>query len=182
MKFQIEQTGLRDLQIITRGAHNDSRGTFSRLYSNELIDELGFTSGIAQINLSHTLIKGTVRGLHYQAMPYSETKVVACVRGSVWDVAVDIRESSPTFLKWHAEEISSSNKKMMLIPMGFAHGFQTLTDDVELIYLHSQDYVPHMERSINVHDPKLSIRWPLDVANLSERDLNSKFINYDFKG
>ncbi len=182
MKFDIIKTGLNGLITITRMAVKDERGSFSRLYSDQLLDVIGFKNGISQINLSCTLKKGTVRGFHYQAMPYSDAKIVACVRGAVWDIAVDIRQNSPTFLKWHAEEISSVNNKMMLIPIGFAHGFQALTDDVELVYLHSKEHFPSMERSLSVLDPKLSIPWPLDVINLSKRDADSPFLNEDFKG
>lgn len=182
MKFDINQTPLQYLQVITRTAIKDPRGLFSRLYSSQLLCMIDFDTGISQINFSHTTKKGTARGFHYQAMPYSDAKIVACVRGAVWDVAVDVRKNSTTFLKWHAEELSAKNNKMMLIPPGFAHGFQALTDDVELIYLHSKPYLMNMERSLNIFDPKLSIPWPLHVVNLSGRDTDTSFINEDFEG
>lgn len=182
MIFGVSETEISGLNILTRLNYMDERGRFSKLYSSEQLKRYGFFNGIAQVNFSQTNNIGTVRGLHYQTMPYSDTKIVACVRGAVWDVAVDIRESSPTFLQWHAEEISSSNNKMMVIPAGFAHGFQSLSNDVELVYLHSREYIPDMERTLSVSDPKLSIRWPLEISNLSARDFNCKFINGDFKG
>ena len=182
MIFEFCETQLSQLMILTRGAAKDARGSFSRLYSDELLQLIGFNNGISQINISHTLKRGTVRGFHYQAMPYSDAKIVACIRGSVWDVAVDVRKNSPTFLQSHAEELSDTNLKMMVIPAGFAHGFQALTDDIELIYLHSSPHFQNMERSLNVLDPKLSISWPLSVVNLSKRDTECSFLTEDFIG
>jgi dTDP-4-dehydrorhamnose 3,5-epimerase len=123
-----------------------------------------------------------VRGLHFQYPPCEETKVVSCIQGSIFDVAVDIRRSSPTFLHWHAEVLSSDNMKSLLIPEGFAHGFQTLSEDCILIYLHTAFYAPEAEGGMNVKDPRLSISWPLPISGLSVRDSNCPYIDYSFEG
>src|SRR5690606_4870438 len=114
--------------------------------------------------------RGTVRGLHYQRSPYSETKLVTCTEGAVWDVVVDIREESPTFLHWHAEELSESNGRALLIPAGFAHGFQTLSDNVTLIYCHDVPYHASAESGLHPKDPMLNIPWPLTITAISSRD------------
>jgi dTDP-4-dehydrorhamnose 3,5-epimerase len=123
-----------------------------------------------------------VRGLHFQYPPCEETKVVSCMQGSIFDVAVDIRRSSPTFLHWHAEVLSSDNMKSLLIPEGFAHGFQTLSEDCILIYLHTASYAPEAEGGMNVKDPRLSISWPLQISGLSDRDSNCPYIDDSFEG
>ena len=125
---------------------------------------------IAQINHTHTKRSGTVRGLHYQKSPYSEMKLVSCLRGAVWDVAVDIRSGSPTFLQWFAQNLSADNGYALLIPQGFAHGFQALTDDVELMYCHSAAYANGYEAGLNPLDPRLAVKWPLAVTEMSARD------------
>ena len=148
-------------------------------------DELalaGWKKPISQINLTVTAKRGTVRGMHFQHPPHAEMKLVNCVRGSVFDVAVDLRAGSPTFLQWHAEELSAENRRSLLIPEGFAHGFQTLTDDCELIYLHSIPYVPGAEGALNAQDPALAVRWPLAITELSERDRVHPNLTEQFTG
>ena len=144
--------------------------------------EAGVSKPIAQIN--HTLTRkiGAVRGLHFQQPPHAEIKLVSCLRGEIFDVAVDIRKGSPTFLQWYGEIISAANRKSMLIPEGYAHGFQTLTDDCELIYLHTAAFHPEAEGALNVADPRLNITWPLQIDDLSERDRTCPFINQSFQG
>jgi dTDP-4-dehydrorhamnose 3,5-epimerase len=122
------------------------------------------------VNLSRTEAVGTIRGMHLQPDPHSESKLVRCLRGRVWDVAVDLRASSATFLAWHAEELSARNNKALLIPEGFAHGFQVLEKESELLYLHSEQYAPQLEDGISPLDPRLSILWPLEIAEMSDRD------------
>ncbi len=124
------------------------------------------------MNHSFTSAKGTVRGMHFQTQPHSEIKLVRCISGKVADVIVDLRPDSPTFKQFAVFELSAQNKHMIYIPEGFAHGFQTLEDNTELIYLHSNYYNPEFESGIRYNDPALSINWPLEITNISERDLN----------
>ena len=126
--------------------------------------------------------RGTVRGLHFQRPPHAEDKYVSCLRGEVYDVAVDLRRGSATFLRWHAEKLSAANRRSLLVPRGFAHGFQALTDDCELIYLHTHRHVPASEGALNVRDPALAIDWPLPIVELSERDASHPFVDPAFAG
>jgi len=123
-----------------------------------------------------------VRGLHFQHPPHAEDKLVSCLRGEVFDVAVDLRQGSATFLQWHAEILSADNARSLLIPQGFAHGFQTLTDDCELLYLHSRAYAAGAEGALNVRDPALAIRWPLAFTDISERDAQHPLLTREFTG
>jgi dTDP-4-dehydrorhamnose 3,5-epimerase len=140
------------------------------------------TKSIVQINHTITHRKGTVRGLHFQYPPYAETKLVSCLRGEIFDIAVDLRHNSSTFLRWHSARLSAENRQSLLIPEGFAHGFQTLSEDCELIYLHTEAYHPESEGALNVLDPRISISWPLAISELSERDRNHDFIEEEFQG
>lgn len=142
----------------------------------------GWHRPIAQINHTLTLTRGTVRGLHYQHPPYAEIKLVSCIRGDVWDVAVDLRRDSPTFLRWHAERLSADNGVALLIPEGFAHGFQALSDNVELLYCHSAPHHAPAEGGLNPADPLLRITWPLPMVNLSVRDAAHPLLNGYFQG
>jgi dTDP-4-dehydrorhamnose 3,5-epimerase len=168
--------------VIQRKFVEDRRGFFSRLYCSEDLRSVGFNKTIMQIN--HTLTKqiGTVRGLHFQYPPYAEMKMVSCVKGKIFDVAVDLRKGSPTFLHWHGEVLSEKNRKSFLIPEGFAHGFQSLTDDCELLYLHTATYKPDSEGALNVREPLLNIDWPMSISDLSDRDKSHPFIDTDFQG
>jgi len=168
--------------LIQRKPIGDTRGLFSRFFCAEEFGQAGFTQPIAQINHTLTHKKGTVRGLHFQLPPYAEAKVVSCINGSIFDVAVDLRKGSPTFLHWHGEVLSAESQRSLLIPPGFAHGFQTLTEECELIYLHSVPFAPDAEGALNVADPKLAITWPLPLAELSERDRTHPMIDAEFKG
>lgn len=163
----LPQTGLRRLQ---RQPLVDQRGRFERLFCARELAQFGWETTVAQVNLSLTLRRGTVRGLHFQRAPHAETKLVTCLHGEVWDVAVDLRADSPTFLQWHAETLSAGDGMSLLIPAGFAHGYQTLTDDTQLLYLHSAAHVPAAEAGISPLDPRLAIPWPLPPAGLSPRD------------
>ena len=138
--------------------------------------------GIVQINHTLTVMRGTVRGLHFQYPPHAEIKIVSCLRGEVFDVAVDLRQGSPTFLQWHGEILSASNHRTLLIPEGFAHGFQTLSDDCELLYFHTAAYQPSAEGGLNAQDPKLNIFWPETVVELSSRDAGQPLVNEEFVG
>lgn len=181
-RFDIMNTPLSGLTVIGRRSIDDSRGSFCRLFCSEELAAAGWVRPIAQINHSRTARCGTIRGLHFQHPPHGEMKLVSCVRGIVWDVAVDIRASSPTFLQWHAELLSAENGRAMLIPEGFAHGFQTMTDQVELIYCHSAPYVPHVEAGLWPFDSMLSVSWPLAATEMSDRDAHFQKLSREFQG
>lgn len=161
---------LAGLTLVERHPLADARGFFERLFCAEELAACGWHWPIAQINHSFTRQAGSVRGLHYQQTPRAEMKLVTCLRGAVWDVAVDLRWGSPTFLRWHAQELSPGNARALLIPQGFAHGFQALTDDAELLYCHSQPYTPSVEAGVHPLDKRLGIAWPLLPQALSPRD------------
>jgi len=180
-RLEFIPTLLDGLYSINRKPIKDQRGFFNRLFCAEEIAEIGLKHPIVQINHTMTRQKGAIRGLHFQHIPYTETKIVTCIKGKVFDVAVDIRKNSPTFLQWHAEELSADNKVSLYIPDGFAHGFQALTNDCELLYMHSEFYQSDAEGALNVLDPRLSIEWPLEITEISERDNNHSMINM-FKG
>lgn len=181
-RFDFIRTPLSDLKLVQRKAIEDHRGFLSRFYCADEFRMVGITKPIAQINHTLTRKKGAVRGLHFQQPPHAETKFVSCVRGEIWDVAVDIRSGSPTFLQWHGEILSEANHKSMLIPEGFAHGFQALTEDCELIYLHTAAYQPGAEGALNVADPRLGIAWSLPIVDLSDRDRSHALIDKHFHG
>lgn len=167
-----------DVIVMERDSAQDERGRFLPLVRCETDGELP----IRQVNLSVTTRPGIVRGLHYQSAPHSDGKFVTCVVGRVFDVAVDLREESPTFLRWQAEELSASNGKTVYIPPGFAHGFQSLTEDVHLVYAHTEDYRPEYEAGFNAVDPTLGIGWPLPILLRSRRDEQLPEVDPDFGG
>lgn len=175
-------TLLDGLVVVERPRLEDHRGFFSRFFCAETLMEAGFDLPVAQINHTFTRALGALRGLHYQHPPHAEVKMVSCLRGEVFDVAVDLRAGSPTFLRWHGEVLSAGNQRSLLIPRGFAHGFQALTDDCELLYLHSAAYAPAAEGAVNALDPMLAISWPLAIADMSERDCTHPMLDPDFKG
>lgn len=181
-RFTILDTPIADLKIVERQQLGDSRGFLSRLFCAEEFTAAGWHKPIAQINQTLTQKQGTIRGMHFQRPPYAEMKLVTCLRGAIWDVVVDLRAASPTFLQWHAEELSAANHRALLIPEGFAHGFQALSDDCELIYLHSRAYTPAAEAGLNPKDPMLSITWPLAITELSARDAQHPMVDHQFKG
>ena len=181
-RFDFQKTPLDGLFKIDRKPIKDSRGAFSRFFCIEEFKEVRFNNSIQQINHSITKQKGTVRGLHFQYPPFSETKIVSCMKGVVFDVAVDLRQHSPTFLQWHAEILSAENQSALFIPDGFAHGFQTLEDNCELLYLVSNIYSPDSEGGVHSLDSKIAINWPLEVAKMSKRDRIQPYIDKAFKG
>ena len=181
-RFNFTKTSLHELLVVQRKTIDDHRGFLSRFYCMDEFLEADINASIVQMNHTLTRKRGAVRGLHFQKPPHAEAKMVSCLKGEVWDVAVDLRRDSPTFLKWHGEILSAENRRSLLIPKGFAHGFQTLLEDCELIYLHTERYHPESENALNVLDPKLDIKWPLELKDLSERDTNHPFIDNNFKG
>jgi dTDP-4-dehydrorhamnose 3,5-epimerase len=180
--MKITATPLAGLMVLERMPIGDHRGYFERLYDNSVLAEAGICDTIVQINHSYSAKKGTVRGLHFQYPPYAEDKIVYCLSGEIFDVAVDIRQDSPTFLQWHAEILTAKNHKALVIPKGFAHGFQALTDDVELVYLVTSPYTRESESGILANDPMLNIVWPLSFAEQSPRDISYASLDHFFTG
>jgi len=181
-RFDICSTPLEGLVVLQRKSLGDHRGFLERLFCADELDSLLLDKQIMQINLTLTAKQGTVRGLHFQHPPHAEIKLVSCLRGEVFDVAVDLRQGSSTFLRWHAEVLSANNHRTLVIPEGFAHGFQTLTDDCEMLYFHTAAYQPTAEGGLHVQDPMLDIRWPGSITELSPRDASHPPLTYDFSG
>jgi len=181
-RLALNRTPIDDLRVIERKPIGDSRGFLERLFCQETLDHLLLGKTIRQVNRTHTQKKGTVRGLHFQHPPHAETKIVTCLKGQVWDVAVDLRQGSPTFLKYHAVLLTGDNRQSYLIPAGFAHGFQTLTSDCEMLYLHTADYHAEAEGALNALDPRLAIGWPETISERSERDVSHAMLTDNFNG
>ena len=178
--MKIKPTPLQDAFIIELEPVTDDRGLFTRVFCQQELRNILHDKNIVQINHSLTRQKGALRGMHFQYSPKSEIKMVKCLRGSVFDVIIDLRKGSPTFLKWHGEVLSAKNMKMMYIPEGFAHGFQTMEGNCELLYLHTEFYSPEHEGGVRYNDPKIGIKWPLGVTDISERDKNHPLLGEDF--
>ena len=180
--MQFTDTPLKGAYIIEPEPIKDARGSFSRIYCKSELSKIDLNENIVQINHSKTARKGSIRGLHYQKKPATEIKIVKCISGSIFDVIVDIRKNSSTFLKWFGTNLTKDNMKMMFIPKGFAHGFQTLESNTELIYFHTQFYAPDLEGGLLYNDPKLSIKWPMVETFVSERDNSFERINKTYTG
>jgi dTDP-4-dehydrorhamnose 3,5-epimerase len=176
------ETNLQGSYVIDLNTFTDERGWFARTYCKNEFHAIGHIAEWVQMNHSFTKQKGTIRGMHYQLPPFSEIKMVRCIAGAVYDVIVDLRKGSHTYMQWFGTELSAANKKMLYIPGGFAHGFQTLTDDCELIYHHSQFYTPGAEGGVKYNDAAVNIKWPLQVTSISERDNQHPLLDEHFKG
>lgn len=174
--LRAEPLGLSGMMRVTRIHRSDARGSLARLFCAQELKGMGWPGVVEQVNHTVTVGKGTVRGLHFQTPPFAEAKLVTCIRGAVWDVAVDVRRDSATFLQHVGLELSAANCCAALIPPGCAHGFQALADEVELIYVHSEPYVRTCEGGLHPCDPSLGIAWPLPVLNLSVRDSGNRLI------
>jgi dTDP-4-dehydrorhamnose 3,5-epimerase len=169
MKFHATPiAGLWEIETLPRG---DARGSLTRLHCVDAMRTIVPDLRFVQSNLSVTAARGTVRGMHFQRAPALEAKLIRCLRGRVFDVAVDLRDGSPTFGRWHAVELGAENQRQVLIPAGCAHGFQALEDRCELLYQHTAPYMPDCEDGVRHDDPRLAIRWPLPVVGVSARDL-----------
>jgi dTDP-4-dehydrorhamnose 3,5-epimerase len=180
--LKIHATPLAGVYQVELDWYADGRGAFSRLFcAAELGDLLG-ERRIVQVNHSRSEIPGTVRGMHFQVGRYAEMKLITCTRGSVYDVAVDLRPNSPTYLRWYGVELAGDSHRMMLIPEGCAHGFQVMSPESELIYSHTAAYTPAAEGGVRYDDPALHIRWPLPVGEVSARDRSHPLIDNEFKG
>lgn len=181
-RFTITDLPLKGLKAVSRKHIGDERGFITRLFCGDELAVGGWTKPIAQINHAYTAKRGTVRGVHFQTPPWSEMKLVNCIRGVIFDVAVDLRVNSSTYLKWYGIELSPKNGTSLLIPEGFGHAFQALTEDVEIIYFHSAKYNPEYEAGLNPGDPSLDIRWPIEITEISQKDKAQQMINSSFKG
>lgn len=180
--MQINVQPIEGLYLVELNSAEDSRGSFTRVFcSNELKNVMN-NQNIVQINISKNNQKGLIRGIHYQKKPNAEVKLINCIKGKIYDVVVDLRISSKTFLQWRSYELSQDDNKMLIIPKGCAHGFQTLTENSNLLYFHSEFYSPDQEEGINYNDPIIKIKWPLPIREVSNRDKEFKFLNNNFKG
>ena len=176
------ETALKGSFIISLKPYSDERGWFARTYCKKEFAAIGHDKEWVQLNHSFTADKGTVRGMHFQHSPFSEIKMLRCIAGAVLDVIVDIRKGSVTFLQHISVNLSAANKQMIYIPQGFAHGFQTLEDNTELIYHHAEYYQPRVEGGLRYNDEALNIQWPLPVQNISARDIDHPLLDNNFKG
>ena len=174
MKFT--ETTFNGLYVIEPELIKDVRGTFARTFCKKEFERINFVKDFVQVNRSFNYKKGTLRGMHYQAPPHAETKLIGCLAGAVFDVAVDLREDSNTYLNWYGIELSGKNMKMLFIPEGFAHGYVTLEDNTELIYHHTEFFDPHFEKRIHYKDPRISINWPVSIDKISDKDNNAPFL------
>jgi dTDP-4-dehydrorhamnose 3,5-epimerase len=163
-------TAIRDAFIVEPELIEDERGFFSRLWSEEEFAKQGLTPRVVQCNTSFNKRRGTLRGMHYQVSPHEEAKLVRCIKGAIYDVIVDLRTDSESFHKWIAVELTAQNRRMLFIPAGCAHGFQTLEDDTEVTYQMSEYYHPESACGLRWNDPALGIDWPLEVTVISQRD------------
>jgi dTDP-4-dehydrorhamnose 3,5-epimerase len=180
MKFN--ETKIKGLYVAELKPFSDNRGFFVRAYCNKELEEISIEKPIKQINHSSTSTVGTIRGMHYQNYPYSEIKMVRCISGEVFDIAVDLRKDSDTFLQWHGEYLSAENSKMMIIPEGFAHGFQVIKPNSEMLYFHTESYAQDSESGVLYNDKKIGIKWPIEVKDISDRDLKHETITEEFRG
>jgi dTDP-4-dehydrorhamnose 3,5-epimerase len=176
------ETALAGAYVIDLEPFSDDRGLFARTFCKREFAAIGHDKEFVQFNHSHSNQKGTLRGMHYQRPPHAEIKLIRCIRGSVFDVIVDLRHQSPTFLQYVGVELSEQNLRMIYVPEGFAHGFQTLQDHCELIYHHTAFYAPDSDGGIRYNDPKLGIVWPLALTTISEKDKNFPLLSDAFAG
>jgi dTDP-4-dehydrorhamnose 3,5-epimerase len=166
------ETKLKDAHIIEIEQLEDTRGFFARSWCRKEFDEHGLISTVVQANISWNKKRGTLRGMHYQILPYEEVKLVRCSRGSIYDVIIDLRKDSPSYMQWLGVELKADDYKLLYVPGGFAHGFQTLEDDTETVYQVSQFYTPGAEAGLRWDDPTFNINWPLEVQVISDKDRN----------
>jgi dTDP-4-dehydrorhamnose 3,5-epimerase len=177
-----EETQLKGAYIVSLQLLQDQRGAFARTYCKKEFAEIGHNKEFVQINQSYNTTKGTIRGMHFQLPPYQEIKLIRCIKGAVLDVIVDLRKNSKTFLHYFAVELSAENRKAIYVPENFAHGFQTLEDNSELIYQHTEYYTAQADAGIRFDDPALNISWTLPPVMVSEKDMHYSLIDSEFKG
>jgi dTDP-4-dehydrorhamnose 3,5-epimerase len=164
------ETPLKGAFVIDLEPRGDERGFFARAFCMNEFAEHGLANRVAQANLSHNPRRGTLRGMHYQVPPHAEVKLVRCTRGAIWDAIIDLRKDSPTYLQWFGVELSADNRRTFYVPQGFAHGYQSLTDDSEVFYMVTEFYAPGSEHGIRWNDPRFAIPWPVPDPVLSPKD------------
>lgn len=164
------ETKLKDVFEIELERKTDDRGFFARSWDAKIFEEIGMNPNIVQCNISFSKKKGTLRGMHYQTHPFEESKLIRCTKGMIFDVIIDLRQESPTFKKWESFELTEKNHKMIYVPEGFAHGFQSLENNTEIFYQVSQFYTPNSEQGIRWDDSEFKIKWPLEISTISEKD------------
>ncbi len=174
--MKITKTKLDGVVIIEPDVFGDNRGFFMESWNKKKMAEAGLNYDFVQDNHSKSTVKGTLRGIHFQKGDKAQTKLVRCVKGAVFDVAVDLRKNSPTFKQWVGVELSEENKKQLLIPRGFGHGFVTLTDDVEFLYKADNYYAPEADAGVRWNDPEIGVEWGIEVPILSEKDKKNPFL------
>jgi dTDP-4-dehydrorhamnose 3,5-epimerase len=174
---EFKQTPLAGAWLITLDPRVDERGSFTRSFDANGFAERGLCTEFVQHNLSETAHAGTLRGMHFQRPPHAEVKLVQCTRGAIFDVIIDLRRGSPTFRQWFGVELNAENKRSLYVPEGFAHGFLTLTDDVQVYYLHSTEYAPEFQDGVRYDDPGIGIAWPAPAKLVSEKD--ATLANFD---
>lgn len=180
--MNFETTNIAGLFTVQLKKLEDERGFFTRTFCKNEFKQVGFNKEFVQFNHSYNKLKGTIRGMHFQYAPFCETKLIRCVQGAVYDVAVDLREGSPTFLQHVGVELTAQNMTSILIPEGFAHGFQTLEDNTALIYHHTEFYAAGADGGMRYDDPALKIDWKLPAVQVSEKDKNYNLVDKNFKG
>lgn len=181
-RFDFFETKIAGLYGLKRLVNRDARGEFQRLFCAEELRACGWSDPIAQVNQTHTKTKGSIRGMHMQLASYSEFKMVTCTRGEVFDVVLDLRAGSATFLTWVGEVLSAEDANGLVIPPGCAHGFQTLCDDVEMLYCHDRPYAPMHEFGVHAFDSRAKISWPIEVTEMSLKDSSFPFLDEGFNG
>jgi len=174
-----KKTNLEDAYVIELEKLEDERGFFARVWDSKKFLENNLNPNLVQCNISQSKLKGTIRGLHYQKNPFEENKLIRCTKGKIFDVLLDLRPKSKTFKKYAGFELSEDNHRMVYVPEGFAHGFQTLENNSEVFYQVSQFYSPDSENGIRWNDPTFQIKWPLKVTEISQKDQNWKLFKED---
>lgn len=164
------ETKLAGAYIIEPERFTDERGFFARAFDQEAFAARGLNTAIVQCNISYNRLRGTLRGMHFQAAPHAETKLIRCTAGAIYDVIVDLRPNSTTFCQWISVELSADNRRLLYVPEGFAHGLQTLADDTEVFYQMGAPYVAEAARGVRYNDPAFGIEWPLPVTAIADRD------------
>jgi dTDP-4-dehydrorhamnose 3,5-epimerase len=178
--MHFKKTPLADAYVIDLDKKGDDRGFFARFFCTDEFKQHGLDANFVQVNNSLSANKGTLRGMHYQLHPKAESKLVRCIKGSLYDVIIDLREHSPTFGQWYGHELTADNRSMMFVPKGFAHGFITLEDNTEALYLVSEFYAPDLERGLRWSDPQFNIQWPIKPVIVSDKDENHPNFHPDY--
>lgn len=171
--YAIEKTGIDGLLVLSPQVFPDHRGCFFEAFNTKSLKQAGIDFTVCQENHIQNLKAGVFRGLHFQNAPVGQAKLVRCIKGRVWDVAVDLRRDSPTYLKWEAVELTAENKKQFYLPKGFAHGVLSLEDDTEVVYYTDEFWVASADRTVQYNDPQIGVVYPLDTIILSDKDKNA---------